>query len=746
MTKRIFLALLATLFVANVSAEPVEYPTNKDGSIITGVLTAGFDPLDTETDDNGPIYPFPFNLFYLDLETLAPTDLTLNLPVDDPNDVTDPTVALSAMDGFSTTEKWTVRFLDGVTGGRPPGQIDPASVRAGHSVRVFQVSTTSLLVVTGIVRELEPNVDYVATVAPGGILAIIPLKPLQEMTSYMAVLTNDITDTSGNNATPDRTYYLTQRLEPWVDENGKSTYSLIPDDLAQTLAAIQPITHSMEAAAESAGVVREDIILAWTMQTQSITPVLKHLRSIARPSATDFEPTGFTTAAGGGAGYADVYNGIITIPYYLGVPSAENPTAPLFDHWKAAPGAYIPPFDTSLPDKTSTNVTVANPFPVLTDNQTVPLLMTVPNANSGHTKPAAGWPVVIFGHGLRGDRTQMLRMADTAAAAGYAVIAIDAVLHGIRPEDSSLAPFYIENTRFADVANERTFNIDYANNTTGELVPDGITDPSGQWAVNLLSLLTQRDNLRQTQVDFSTLAVSVPAISFDGDALPDLDGSTIKWVSISGGSVIAPAIVASDPLITGAFMSVGGGGIARLLNGSDFYGPLIQGTLKSLAGIEPGMPEYESYLQAWQTLIESVDPINWADEVSRFNDVVVHEVIGDDTVPNFVPGAPLSGTEPMIRAMGLKPYSSTQTNPAGVDLVGRFVPPATHGSLLDPTSSPAAFAEMQKQLGSFLASGGTTVVVEDASTMVTVPEEPGTSSEKSDPVDKKRNPMDKKGG
>ena len=40
MTKRIFLVLLATLFAANVSAEPVEYPTNKDGSTITGVLTA----------------------------------------------------------------------------------------------------------------------------------------------------------------------------------------------------------------------------------------------------------------------------------------------------------------------------------------------------------------------------------------------------------------------------------------------------------------------------------------------------------------------------------------------------------------------------------------------------------------------------------------------------------------------------------------------------------------------------------
>jgi hypothetical protein len=337
-------------------------------------------------------------------------------------------------------------------------------------------------------------------------------------------------------------------------------------------------------------------------------------------------------------------------------------------------------------------------------------------------------------------------MADTAAAAGYAVIAVDAVLHGIRPEDGSLAPYYIENTRFADMANERTFNVDYANNATGALVPDGITDPSGQWAVNLISLLTQRDNLRQTQIDFSTLAVSVPAISFDGDALPDLDGSTIKWVSLSGGSFVGPAIVATDPLITGAFMSVGAGGVARFLNASESYGPLIQGTLKALAGIEPGTPDYESYLQAWQTVVESADAINWSAELTRHNDVVVHEVIGDRTVPNFVPGAPLSGTEPMIQAMGLKPYSSTQTNPAGVDLVGRFVPPASHGSFLSPADSPAATAEMQKQLGSFLASGGTTVVVEDAATMVAVPEEPSTSSEKSDPVEKKHSPADKKGG
>jgi hypothetical protein len=362
--------------------------------------------------------------------------------------------------------------------------------------------------------------------------------------------------------------------------------------------------------------------------------------------------------------------------------------------------------------------------------------MTVPNANSGHAKPAAGWPVVIFAHGLRRQRTDMLRIADTAAAAGYAVIAIDAALHGIRPEDETLAPFYIENTPFADVANERTFNIDFLNNSTGALGPDGVTDPSGAWAVNLASLLTMRDNFRQIQLDFSVLAMSVPTISIDGDALPDLDGSRIHFVSISGGSVLGPAVVAAEPMITSAFMSVGGGGIARLLNGSDFYGPQIQAALKAAAGIEPGSPQFEQYLQTWQTVVESADPINWAAEAAQFNNIVVHEVIGDDTVPNFVPGAPLSGTEPMIAAMGLTSYSSTQVNPAGLRVAGRFVPPAVHGSLLDPTASPAATIEMQKQLASFLVSNGTAVVVENPSVMV--PADPPAKDASTQPKSKQK--------
>jgi len=706
MNKRLILILLSTLFITNVLAKPVPPATNKDGSIVSGFLTADFDP-------SAGVIPFPSNLLFLGTD-----DFTLNPPVANPNDYSDPAVALSAIDGFSTSERWVTAFSSF------PNQLDPSSVVAGQSVRLFEVSTVfgTIVIVSGVVRELTPGVDYVTAVS-GNNLAILPLKPLSEMTTYMAVLTNDINDTVGNDATPSSVYHLSQSPTPWVDANGNSTYPLIPNSLAPTLESLRQITLSMEAAAASVGIPPEDIILSWTAQTESITPVLKNLRSIAKPAPTDFVNTGMTTADVGGFGIADIYIGVITIPYYLGVPSAANPVAPLTDFWKASPGAYVAPFDTLGLNPNSTNVTVANPFPVLTDMQTVPLLVSVPNANSGKTRPAAGWPVVIFGHGLGGNRTNMLAAADTLAQAGFAVVAMDTPLHGIVPAVSpSLAPLYVGNSPWAGEANERTFDVDYIDNATGAPGPDGITDPSGTHIINLGSMLTSRDNARQAQADLSVLTVSVPTMDINLDSLPDFDGSTIHYAGISMGSIMGTPFTAVEPMITTAFLSVPMGGLARGLAASPTFGPSINAGLAA-AGIMQGTADYESFFTVFQTVTDSGDPINWGAEASLFKNIVLQEVIGDTVVPNYVPTAPLSGTEPLISAMQLQSYSTTQSNPDGLDLAGRFVPPASHGSLLSPGTSPAATAEMQKQMASFLATLGTTVIVEDQSVMVPEAEE-----------------------
>lgn len=704
MNKRLILVLFTLLFATNAVADPFDYPTNKDGSIVTGILTADFDP-------SGGVAPIPANLFFL-----GTTDFTLNPPLGDadPNDYANPLVALSTLDGFSTTEKWITTFS------ADPYQLDPDTIIPGHSVRMFEVSTVfgTIVAVSGVVRELTPGQEYITAFVGGNTLAIIPTSPLKEMTTYMAVLTNDIKDTQGNDATPDTTYFLSKRAEPWVDENGASTYSLVPDSDAQALEGLRQITLGQEGAAASMGINPEDIILSWTAQTQAITPVLKNLRSIAKAAPTIVGPTGLTTQAVGGFGLADIYAGIITIPYYLGVPSAENPIAPLTDFWTASPGAYVPPFDSLGLDPSSTNLTVANPFPVLTSMQTIPVLMSVPNAGSGKVRPAAGWPVVMYGHGITRSRADMLAIADTAALAGYVVIAIDAPLHGVSPNDPLLGALHVKNGPFADLANERTFDVDYVNNATGAPGPDGIIDGSGTHMINLGSTLTSRDNLRQGEADLSMLAVSIPFISYDGDALADLDGSTIQYVGQSMGSIMGTPFVAVEPTVGNAFLSVPMGGLARGLEASQTFGPRIRAGLAAAAGLVPGTAQYEQFFLLFQTITDASDPINWSAEAALYNNIVLHEVINDTVVPNYVLTAPLSGTEPMIAAMGLTPYSSTQYNPAGLDIVGRFVAPANHGSLLNPSGAPEATAEMQSQMASFLATLGTTVQVVNEATMV----------------------------
>lgn len=707
MKKCLLLLLLASIFAINVYAAPVPPALNKDGSPVSGILEAVFDPA------NGS--PFPTNLFF---PTSPPIDLTIGIPGLDESDFTNPRVALNSLDGFSTSEKWVTTFTQNLGGLPPhilPGDIDPSTVVPGQSVRVFEVNSAyPYLGVAGIVSELIPGLQFVAVAPGGGVLVIAPTAPLKEFTTYMAVVTNDITDTRGNNATPSTTYNLLKRRTPLVDENGNSTIPLLSDADAATLELLRQATMSMELSAASAGVNPADIVVSWTVHTQSIKPTLTLMRSIAEPAPTIIAPTGLNTTAVGGIGLADIYIGVITLPYYSGIPSAANPAAPLTDFWMAEPGAYIPPFD-QIPflDPTSTKITIANPFPVPTGTQTVPLLITVPNENSGFSKPDGGWPVVIYMHGLTRNRTDMLAIADSIARTGRAVVTMDQPLHGVVPDlidPPELAAFYIENTPFGPIANERTFDADYWNNETGAPGPDGKTDESGRSSFNLANLQATRDNVRQAEHDWSILTLSLQTMSIDGDDSPDLNPFAVSLVSHSAGGYLAIPYAAVEPIVSRMYANATGGGMMRSLNGGHFGPDFVQPFLSAFAGLEPGTPDFEQYLLVAQTLLDSGDSINWASDLAAKIPFIHNEVLQDGTVPNVVPGAPLSGSEALNRVMGLSSYSSTQVNPDGLLGVARYLQPADHESLFVPIF-PAVTAEMQGQMATFIGSKGTLVEV-----------------------------------
>jgi len=651
-------------------------------------------------DPSTGIVPFPTNLLLN-----GSTDLTLNIPSADPTDFSDPKVAMSALDGFSTTAPWSTTFN---------APIDATSLVPGQTVRVFEVTLTGPGGgVTGVTRELSAPDDFVVALAPsdatGRTLAIVPTKPLQEMTSYMAVITNGVKDAGGGHIRASLPYLLSQRTTP-LCSGGQSTVPALGAQACQ-LEPLRQLVNSQEAAATAAGVAPGSIAISWVMTTQSTTVALQAISTVVElspPATTHIAPTG-STLGDLGAGLppvADIYIGTIDVPYYLSAPSQDNPIAPLNEFWHASPGAYISQCAGFGLDPTSTNITYCNPFPVATSTQTIPLVMTVPNSRSGRSRPAAGWPVVIFEHGITRNRTDAFAIAGTLAAQGFAVVAIDLPLHGITDTSS---PFYIGNTPFAALgAKERTFDLDFQDNSTGAPGPDGAIDPSGSWFINLSSLLTSRDNLRQGVADLFELAHAIPSMG------ANLDASRIAFVGQSLGSIVGTNFLALDPNVSVGVINVPGGGIARLLDGSPSFGPRIRAGLAA-AGVEAGTPDYDAFMVAAQTAVDSGDPINFA-AYTIGKRILAQEVIGggdvppDQVIPNSVPGAPLSGTEPLIAALGLSDITQTTQSADGIRGAVRFLQ-GEHGSILDPTDFPAATAEMQGEMASMIVSNGAAVQI-----------------------------------
>jgi hypothetical protein len=524
---------------------------------------------------------------------------------------------------------------------------------------------------------------------PSNILEIVPLKPFLPDTTYAFYLLSTITSEDGTPLLADNEFASIRDAHL----AGETVENAILESLRAQ--AVGPLLDT----AAGLGIPGEAIAVAFSMSTMSLRESLHVIDDTQGPSNAVLVPSGLNTSQviPGVPGIADIFVGTLDVPYYL------DPADPYSSTWQGAGG---------------TDLTRFNPIPEARTTLTIPLLATTPNAMSGQVKPDAGWPTVIYVPPVNNDRSTMLAIADSFAAAGFAVIAIDLPIQGVIDPAN---PLYQgpENPANPFGNNERHFFLDLFDNATFLPGSDGIIDPGAQvFTISLTDPLTARDYVRQTTADFTTLIRTLPTIDLDGDTFPDFDSSRLHHTSVSLGSVESATLLAVNDELTTSTMSSPGGNFTLFLTDDDsFFGRALVAGLAG-SGIIKGTESFDYFVRDWQHGLDAIDPLNGAAASAAIHPLHVIEILRDNIVP-------VSTTDRWAEIAGLQDVSATTVDMAGIRGIVRFND-GGHESYLNPASfltdldtgeviqgpNPVVTVEMQTQAVTFAASAGTQLPVD----------------------------------
>jgi hypothetical protein len=200
------------------------------------------------------------------------------------------------------------------------------------------------------------------------------------------------------------------------------------------------------------------------------------------------------------------------------------------------------------------------------------------------------------------------------------------------------------------------------------------------------------------------LTRTIPTIDLDGDELPDLDGSRVHFIGTSLGGISGTNYLAMDDTAVTATLGVPGGVISDLLLDSFSFGPRIEAGLIG-NGLVPNTSLYNNFIRDLQSLVDAGDPISHAADAAGAAAIHFIQVDGDLVVPNSASNRLAAEME---RA-GLEDYTFSPTpviDPAGLKARVCFTNGATHGSQLDPGTTPESqtvTGEMQAQQLVFIA-------------------------------------------
>lgn len=598
----------------------------------------------TESEESQPLDSFTTALFdpsasiipFPNDLLISPTTGKVNIP--NPGNL-DAINSVNSLNGFSTTMPISF-YLDGAP--------DSSTVNSSN-IKLIDMTTGQ-----------QPMLSFMPFSASTGAQSMVPVKPLNSARRYLCVVTKGLTS-GGKSVEPSAVFYLIKSANPLVDANGVPTSSLLNSYDEATVAQLEMLRQMMKPAFDflgSIGISRDNIAIAFTFTTQDISGDLLTARDQVEALAATTPTTPLLDPTHKYLGDAMVG------AFYAGV---EAQTGVAFPHTNVGGvmfGAYLSPNFVSHP--------LAGYFVKGNDGKfiqqgtnTVPFILAVP-------KGTGPFPVVIFQHGLTRSKMDALAIADTFASQGLATIAIDMVLHGDRAGD-------------------------YMDNTTGAMVPDGILDPSGSLIINLTSLRTSRDNLKQVALDQVQLVnMLAGGVDYTEDGLPDLAPAGFTYIGQSLGGITGTTFMAIEKDVKTAVLNVPGGMISKILTESIEISPAIFAGLAAM-GVNPGTAEFSQFFLMVQTVVDSIDPINYAPHVlsgtlsGNEKYVLMQEAAtGDPVVPN-------STTELLAAAFG---SNFKQINPIITSIYGLEAADAgtvtsglyqfnsrNHGGLLSPFDS-----------------------------------------------------------
>lgn len=417
--------------------------------------------------------------------------------------------------------------------------------------------------------------------------------------------------------------------------------------------------------------------LAW--DAASLAPMAQGPNGTAVKFAAPVDgslPAGFTATL-------DDYLGTVTAPQVNGVDD-PNTDLPVRAHDKiAAIGTAVfqaenylsPSLDYAVLDGATFSYDANGNVIPNAAKPTAPIWVTffVPTA----PMPATGYPVVIVQHGLGESRAdEAFDLANTFAAAGWMVAAIDSVTFGARASEHALQVDKVNN---------------FASGGGGYSGPDGLADAPTNGLDDLFGALLDlgaiRDQFRQAAIDTSQLARvlhSNPSLTAlqTGATAPAIDPTRIAYFGNSLGGIEGAAAAAIEPLIKNWVLNVAGGGLLLELAA---HSPDVSPEL-AFAGLNFGathdhLNETHPLINFIQNIVDPGDPLDYGPYVVQApatvngavnapKNVLQIEVVYDEYVPN-------ESNEALARAMGIHLATPNVGTNSGVSTPGMVINPAT---------------------------------------------------------------------